>query len=370
MLCAAVLGICSAQAPIAGVFASAALGALYALNAPLQTRALAAVLVAGLALGPAQGGSLASWLLLAQAAATALAPRRWASRMLHLPRWTWQILAMVAAASICAMLLGYGAVPTVLALLTGFYLGVNITRHLAMTEARLRFWGDEDLVAVTRDLLLGRVTSGMLHDLAQPLNVIAMANGNMGYVAENLAIPEEERQQLLERVERIANHTQNAAAILGLFRWFGRDGSDDPVQLTVRSALERAVAATRSNVRHHDVAVTLQGNGLDYLLPGRHGSLEMIAVAALLCAFASFVAPDGTKKRGKVLLHAALSPAHVVVSVQCTDAEGHAMPGQAMDVATAWLVEQVAHQASGDFRPLLRDTTPERFVIRLGRDDI
>jgi signal transduction histidine kinase len=354
---------------IAGIFAAAAVGSLLALNARLQSRILVLVLLAALVVNPERNGSLSYWLVLAQATIPAFASRPSTWRILDAPRWTWQALVIVEAAGICAMLLGYGPIPTTVALLASFYLGANITRHVAMTNARLLVWGDEGLVAVTRDLLLGRVTSGMLHDLAQPLNVISMANGNLGYIAEHLEIEDEERRQLLERIERIAHHTQGAAAILSLFRWFGRDGSDDPAELTVRSALERAVAATRSNVRHHDVAVELQGNGLDYLLPTRHGSLEMIAVAALLCAFGSFIAPDGTKRRGKVLLHATLSPAHVLLSVQCADLDGHAIPGKHMDHATVWLVEQVAHEASGDFRPILRHDRTERFRIRLGRDD-
>lgn len=369
MLCAGLLGLCSGHVQVAGVFASAAIGALFAFNAPLQS----GLLVFGLLLGPLLHSqldrSLAYWLVVGEAALTALAPRQWASRMLTLPRWSWQLLVMLAAASICAMLLDYGAAPTALSELTCFYLGANVTRQMAMSDARLLVWGDEGLVAVTRDLLLGRITSGMLHDLAQPLNVISMANGNMGYIAEHLAIDEEERRQLLERVARISQHTQSAAAILSLFRWFGRDGSDDPSELTARSALERAVAATRSNVRHHDVAVELKGNGLDYLLPVRHGMLEMMAVAALLCGFASFIAADGTKKRGKVLLQATLSPAHLVISVQCTDAAGRAMPGKAMDHATTWLVEQVAQEASGNFRSILREGDPERFIIRLRCDE-
>jgi hypothetical protein len=123
-------------------------------------------------------------------------------------------------------------------------------------------------------------------------------------------------------------------------------------------------------VRHNGVTVELQGDALEYLLPARHGALEMMAVAALLCAFASYIAPDGTKKRGRVLLHTSLSPAHVVVCMQCVDTEGLPVAGKPMDYATAWLVEQVAHEAGGDFRCLVRESRPERFLIRLGRDDL
>jgi signal transduction histidine kinase len=369
MFAALVFGYCSMKAPGAGLLAAGAIGALFTINARVPSRLLALVLAAGLFL-PAARTVPTYWMTLAVMLLAGFAPAAMRAALLHLPRSSWQLALVVTTPCACGMFLGLGVVPNVLGMLGAFYLGINIARHMARADARLLAWGDGGLAVVTRDLLLGRVTSGMLHDLAQPLNVISMANGNMGYIIDHLAIGDEERRQLLERIERISNHTQAAALILSLFRWFGRDGSDDPAALTVRSALDRAVAATRSNVRHNGVAVELQGNALDYLLPTRHGALEMMAVAALLCAFASYLAADGTKKRGKVLLHASLSRAHLVVSVQCVDTEGRPVAGKPMDHATNWLVEQVAHEAGGDFRCLVREARPERFLIRLGRDDL
>jgi signal transduction histidine kinase len=369
MFAAFAFGLCAMKAPGGGLLAASATGALFTIGARNQTRLLALALAAFLVM-PLARVVPTYWMTLGLMLLAGFAPAAVRAWLMHLPRSSWQAALIITTPCACGMFLGLGAVPTVLGMLGAFYLGINIARHMARADARLLAWGDDGLVVVTRDLLLGRVTSGMLHDLAQPLNVISMANGNMGYIIDHLAIGDEERRQLLERIERISQHTQAAALILSLFRWFGRDGSDDPAALTVRSALERAVAATRSNVRHSGVAVELQGNALDYLLPTRHGALEMMAVAALLCAFASYLAPDGTKKRGRVLLHASLSPAHVVVSMQCIDTEGLPITGKPMDYATAWLVEQVAHEAGGDFRCLVRETRSERFLIRLGRDDV
>jgi signal transduction histidine kinase len=369
MFAALAFGLCSMKAPGGGLLAAGAIGALFTINARNQARLLAIVMAAFLLL-PTARAVPTYWTTLGLMLLAGFAPAAMRSALLHLPRSSWQLALVLTTPCACGMFLGLGPVPTVLGMSGAFYLGINIARHMARADARLLAWGDDGLVVVTRDLLLGRVTSGMLHDLAQPLNVISMANGNMGYIIDHLAIGDEERRQLLERIERISHHTQAAATILSLFRWFGRDGSDDLTGLTVRSALERAVTATRSNVRHNGVTVELQGNALEYLLPTRHGALEIMAVAALLCAFASYLTPDGTKKRGRVLLHASLSPAHVVVSMQCVDTEDLPVAGKQMDYATAWLVEQVAHEAGGDFRCLVRDSRPERFLIRLGRDDL
>jgi signal transduction histidine kinase len=308
MLAAFTCAVCAIMAPGGGLLAAGAMGALFTINAKNQTRLLGLVLVPLLAM-PVAREAPAFWMALALMLFAGFAPAAVRAALINLPRSSWQLALVLTTPCACAMLLGWGWIPAVPAMLGSFYLGINIARHVARADARLLAWGDDGLAAVTRDLLLGRVTSGMLHDLAQPLNVISMANGNMGYIVDHLAIGDEERRQLLERIERIGHHTQAAALILSLFRWFGRDGSDDPAALTVRTALERAVAATRSNVRHHGVAVELQGDGLDYQLPVRHGALEIMAVAALLCAFSSFLAADGSKKRGKVLLAATSSSA-------------------------------------------------------------
>jgi len=368
MFAAFTFALCAIAAPGGGLLSAGATGALLTIGARNQVRFLG-VLLTPLLLLPAAREAPAFFLNLALMLLSGLAPAVVRSTILHLPRSSWQLALIITTPCACGMLLGLGIAAAVPGLLGAFYLGINIARHMARADARLLAWGDDGLGAVTRDLLLGRVTSGMLHDLAQPLNVISMANGNMGYIVDHLAIGDEERRQLLERIERISHHTQAAALILSLFRWFGRDGSDDPAALTVRSALERAVAATRSNVRHHGVSVELVGDGLEYELPHRHGALEMMAVAALLCAFGSFLERDGTKKRGRVLLDATLTATHICVSVQCTDAEGHPCWGKPMDHATAWLVEQVAHDAQGDFRCQVREVRPERFLIRLARYD-
>lgn len=369
LACILIIGLCTALHPLAAIIAAVPLGGLAALHARLHLTLAAMVLTAGLLVLPGGVQSIACWLLAGDALLLTLMPRSWMAAVIRLPRLLWLVAALVSACGISAVLLGWGSVPAALAILAATYQGATLSRQLAMSDARLLSWGDEGLATVTRDLLLGRVTSGMLHDLAQPLNVISMANGNMSYIVDHLEISDDERRHLVDRIERIATHTQSAAAILSLFRWFGRDGSDEPAALSVRSALERAIAATRSNVRHHGVAVELQGSGLDYPLPARHGALEMMAVGALLCAFASFIDADGAKRQGKVLLHAALSPAHVVVSVQCVDIDGRPISGRVMDDATNWLLEQVAHEASGDFHAFARDSQPERFLVRLGRDD-
>lgn len=359
---------------------AAVLGGLFVLR---QT-ALALVIGGGLAVGlfvvPGASGSAAYWSDLLLVTGSALFPRRLAPALLQVPRWSWVLAMILGTTCLCFYVLlldvaapsARAAIPAVIVIasLCAAFLGAGIARHVAVVDARLLAWGDRGLVEVTRDLLLGRITSGMLHDLAQPLNVISMANANMDYIIAHLEIDDESRRQLQERVKRVATHTEGAAGILSLFRWFGRDGRDGGGELTVRSALESAVAATKSNVRHHGVAIQLRGNALEDAVPEQHGALEMMAVAALLSAFGSFIGIDGGKLRGDVLLNAVTTPGHIVITVECTDTQGSPLPSRRIDEATLWLIEQVAQDVASDFRCVVRDRQPVRFIIRLGRDDI
>lgn len=373
-LCALLLALDAPTSSGAAVLSAAAAGALFVLRRTKLALGVASILTAALFVVPGALGSSAYWTDLALAIIAALFPQRMAPALLQAPRWSWPLAMIVGstALSASAVLPGSAAsVAVVVAALCATFIGAGIARHLGAVDARLLAWGDGGMVQVTRDLLLGRITSGMLHDLAQPLNVISMANGNMDYIIAHLQIEEDSRQQLQERVRRIATHTEGAAHILSLFRWFGRDERDGRNgQLTVRGALECAVSATKSNVRHHGVAVHLKGNALDHAVPDQYGALEMMAVAALLSAFGGYLGADGHKHRGDVSLHAVTTPAHIVITVECTDAQGQAIPSRRIDEATLWLLEQVAQEAASEFRCLVRDRQPVRFVIRLGRDDI
>lgn len=371
-LSALLLGITSVAVSATAIFGAIAAGALFI----LRRRRLTLLTVLGMLpvlLVPAPYQSFGYWTLLLMMTAAGLVTLHTMPAFLSVPRWAWSLCILAGTASICVALLASGLAAefaVIVGCICAAWIGAGLARHLAMVDGRILAWGDDGLTSVTRDLLLGRVTSGMLHDLAQPLNVIAMANGNMGYIIEHLEIEEGNKVQLLERIARVSTHTEGAAAVLRLFRWFGRDGNQEEAQLHVRSALERAVAATRSNIRHPGIAVEMRGNALDHLVPDHHGRLEMIAVAALLSAFGAYIGEDGEKRRGTVVLDAALSSSHVVVKVLCIDETGGEVAGQGLDHATLWLVEQLAHDVGGDFRCQPHGGRPSQFRIRLARSDI
>ena len=313
------------------------------------------------------------WSAIVLMAGAALIPSRAIYFLMRLSKRITLLCLIMSTLCLCGALLvpveRVAALLIVLANLCAVLLGVILTRYLAFANARILGWDAQGLEAIVRNLLLGRITSGMLHDLAQPLNVISMANGNLSYIIEHIGIEPDKRAQIDERIRRISTNTENAAAILSLFRWFGRGGNADYSLLNVRSALERAIAATRSNIRHADISVELAGDGLDHLLSERHGTVEIMAVAALLCAFGGFLREDGSRIKGQVLLRADRSPAHILVMLHCMDEQG--MPVRCdMDPATLWLIQQIAQECDSEFHHLRHRNQTARFAIRIARDDI
>lgn len=373
------LGLSAPQAPRAAIIAAAGAGALFVLRSRGFALLVAAIMILSFVLQPTASMSVAGWALAILMLLAGTASARNVPKLLRLPNWSWALAMVIGGGAIAATVVGtplLAGLATALGSICAAYLGAGLARHLAMSDARLLSRDEEGLVAVTRDLLLGRITDGMLHNLAQPLNVISMANGNIDYIVEHLDIGPEARMQLTERIERIATHTDSAADILALFRSLGRDtveiepghAAEPRERITVGRVLERAVAATRFTARHH-ISVVLTGTALDRPVPGRQGTLEILAVAALLSAFGAFVDRAGNPLRGTVVLRAEIGSALIVINVACIDGNEAVIPCRVLDAATRWLVEQVAREAGGDFTCIPHGKQPTELVLRLARDD-
>lgn len=209
--------------------------------------------------------------------------------------------------------------------------------------------GEAEPETLARNLLLGHMATGMLHDLAGPLNVIAMASGNLDYIVKQAQIDPESRQQLEDRIRRIAGQTEEAAAILMLFRHFGRDSQTDAPPVTIRAVLERALAATRSSLSHPGVGAELTGEALDYPVHRERGRLEMIAAAALLTGFAAYRQPE-EKRRGTVVLHAAQGRGDkVAIAMLCLDETGEPLAQPPLSSTMRWLLGQFTQEGTIDF---------------------
>lgn len=241
-----------------------------------------------------------------------------------------------------AVLLATGSL---LASVPGAYFGALI----ATSSRRQSAWERANIRNTARDLLLGRITTGMLHDLAQPINVVSMANGNLSYILASGEAVGDQLPLMQERIERIAGQTDKAAHLLQYFRSFGRDASGPSDMLSIRDALERARTATMSNVRHGGVEVTFRGDALDCVSPAGMDVLQVIAAGALLSAYASFIEETGEKRDGTVVIDAKLDRAAFRFTVSSQDSEGAVLPLDIADPVLEWLFVELLADAGGGF---------------------
>jgi signal transduction histidine kinase len=248
-------------------------------------------------------------------------------------------------------------------------IGLVLGALLDSTARRDAAWSRANIGVVARDLLLGRITTGMIHDLAQPINVVSMANGNLSYLLHNMPEQEQAHGLLHERVQRIAGQTDKAAHLLHNFRSFGRGEQEQGGMLTVRDALERTRIATTSNVRHGGVAVELEGDALD-CIGGEHLGVMQIAVAgALLSAFAAFAGGGGEKLNGSVIVNARLARRTIILTITALDDEGRSLHAIQPEPVLSWLLHEVLCGIGGEFVPLVhaRGKASITFTLPHGR---
>jgi hypothetical protein len=303
----------------------------------------------------------------------------------HLPKLTLKpigwgliivVLACLAAAGQIVESGGASAaltcVAAIVAAIGGYSLATCLVSPPSMASVAQYSLNDGQwLTATTRYLLLGRIAGGMSHELSQALNVITMANGNLGYILDRVSLPEQQGRQLTERVRKIATHADAAGRILSLYRWFGQDGGRElNAEMTVGSALERAVGATRALARKSGVSIEMRGDGLNHPVPLRHGTIELMTAAALLEVLQRLAArPVGSAVPEPIVLEATRTQTDIEISVLCRTIQLPAAEASD-DVARATydLVAKLAASCRGELRRVGSEGYPVQFLLRLNRD--
>jgi hypothetical protein len=300
--------------------------------------------------------------------------------MPRVPGRYWPVIVCVLAVAFRLATVLPGAlalVPLLVASALAAHAGFQVTRQLGGGGDMIgnlhytladRHW----LAETSRYLLLGRIAGGMAHELSQAMNVIGMANGNLGYILARANVAEPYNTELNQRVGKIAAHSSAAAAMLGQFRWFGQDGRRDGVDMTVGTALERAVMATRAATRKTGVIVEIRGDAVTHPAPLRHGLIELLASAAL-SDLARLLAdrPSESAPPQAIALEATRTQTHIEIAVVCrndgllpdTDSTG-------IDRITYDLVARLAASVQGEIRRLDATQAPVRYRMRLPRDII
>ncbi|TWT02621.1 ATP-binding protein [Reyranella sp. CPCC 100927] len=176
-------------------------------------------------------------------------------------RWVYEQLALVKEAA------GHSRE------VIGVWLDIHERR-----EAELRLLQSSKLVT------LGEMATGMAHELNQPLNAISLAAENLQHRLQRTDLPEDARDYLHARAERIAAQAVRAARIIDHMRVFGRGPSGDGEAFDIRDAVAGALVICGHRMRADGIVVrqTFDDGPLEAF--GYRPSLEQVFVNVLLNA--------------------------------------------------------------------------------------
>ncbi len=101
---------------------------------------------------------------------------------------------------------------------------------------------------------LGEMATSIAHELNQPLHVIRLVIGN---VIRKLEKGNADPAYLGDKLERIASHTERAAAIIDHMRIFGRKTDEPPHEMDPRDIVKSALELMGEELRLADIDVSL-----------------------------------------------------------------------------------------------------------------
>jgi C4-dicarboxylate-specific signal transduction histidine kinase len=143
---------------------------------------------------------------------------------------------------------------------------------------------------------LGEITTGMAHELSQPLNVIKMAAqnalsevspGDHRGSADEPPTPMSDadfRRFMGGKLDRIVAQVDRAASIIARMRVFGRTPEGPPAVIDVRDACREALTLVGQRIRNHGIAIREEYGAESLRVRSHQNLLEQVLVNLLLNA--------------------------------------------------------------------------------------
>ena len=127
------------------------------------------------------------------------------------------------------------------------------TAEMERREHELR-QKQEQLVQAGKLATLGELTTGVAHELNNPLNNIGLFVGN---VIDRVDAGEEDLNRIVEDLERVVEQVQKATEIITHLRTFGRAAPVSLEPVAVQEVIDRALSLVQEQLRLRQISVTL-----------------------------------------------------------------------------------------------------------------
>ena len=136
----------------------------------------------------------------------------------------------------------------------------------------------EQLVQAGKLATLGELTTGVAHELNNPLNNIGLFVGN---IIDRIRVGEQDTERIVEDLERVVEQVQKATEIITHLRTFGRAAPVTLEPVPVQSVIDRALSLMHEQLRLRLISVSLDFLPDSPLVLGNPIQLEQVFINLL-----------------------------------------------------------------------------------------
>jgi C4-dicarboxylate-specific signal transduction histidine kinase len=153
----------------------------------------------------------------------------------------------------------------------------DTTAEMQRREKELRD-KQEQLVQAGKLATLGELTTGVAHELNNPLNNIGLFVGN----AEDLIkLGATDKEQIIRELQRAIQQVRKATEIISHLRTFGRAAPASRELISLRQVIERALSLMREQLRLREIEVTVELGSDEPVVVGNSIQLEQVFINLL-----------------------------------------------------------------------------------------
>src|SRR5690242_8539677 len=151
------------------------------------------------------------------------------------------------------------------------------TEAITRREQELRE-KQEQLIQAGKLATLGELTTGVAHELNNPLNNIGLFIGN---VIDLLAFGNADKERMLDELRLAMQQVYKATEIISHLRTFGRAAAVSREPVTIKPVIEQALALMQEQLRLRQIEVALDLCPEDPIVTGNAIQLEQVFINLL-----------------------------------------------------------------------------------------
>ncbi len=136
----------------------------------------------------------------------------------------------------------------------------------------------EQLVQAGKLATLGELTTGVAHELNNPLNNIGLFIGN---IIDLIELGKAEPQHILHELRSAMQQVHKATEIISLLRTFGRAASVSREPVVINQVIQRAISLVQEQLRLRQIEVKLHFPAEDVVLIGNAIQIEQVFINLL-----------------------------------------------------------------------------------------